>query len=82
MPEKHVTGGARTSTPAPQAATLPKELYRQLISWLFGASTWASSTTTFGPLQYLHFLQFIATGSGSEYRSAKAMRINADHLKH
>ena len=55
--DKHVTGGARTSAPPPaeQANALPKELSRQLISWLFGASNWPSSMTTFGPLQvYLH----------------------------
>jgi hypothetical protein len=34
--------------PAPQADALPKELSRQLISWLFGTSTWAGAA--FGPL--------------------------------
>ena len=34
----------------PQADALPKELSRQLISWLFGASIWPSSMKTFGPL--------------------------------
>jgi hypothetical protein len=38
-------------TPAPQAATLPKELSRQLISWLFGTSTWPEAGAAFGPLQ-------------------------------
>ena len=47
--------GANLRTPAPQAATLPKELSRQLISWIFRASTWPSPTTTFGPLQYCNF---------------------------
>ncbi len=45
--------GANLRPPAEQANALPKELSRQLISWLFWASTWPSSMTTFGPLQYL-----------------------------
>jgi hypothetical protein len=44
--------GREPPPPALQADALPKELSRQLISWLFGASTWSSSTTTFGPLHY------------------------------
>ena len=43
--DKHVTG-----PPAPQAATLPKELSRQLISWLFGTSTWPEVAASTGPL--------------------------------
>ncbi len=46
--DKHVTGEARTS--APQADALPKELSRQLISWLFGTSTWPEAGAAFGPL--------------------------------
>ncbi len=42
--------GANLRPPAPQADALPKELSSQLISWLFGTSTWPSSMTTFGPL--------------------------------
>jgi hypothetical protein len=42
--------GANLRTPAPQAATLPKELSRQLISWLFGTSTWPEAGAAFGPL--------------------------------
>jgi hypothetical protein len=40
MPDKHVTGGARTSAPLHRrrAATLPKELSRQLIRWLLRTS--------------------------------------------
>ncbi|MFN9908603.1 MAG: hypothetical protein ACK56F_21165, partial [bacterium] len=44
--------GANLSTPAPHAATLPKELSRQLIRWLFRTSTWAEASCTTGPLQY------------------------------
>jgi hypothetical protein len=52
--DKRVTGGAQTSAPsAPQADALPKELSRQLISWLFGASTCSSldsiRTSTWAP---------------------------------
>jgi hypothetical protein len=36
--------------PAPQADALPKELSRQLISWLFGTSTWPEASAAFGPL--------------------------------
>ncbi len=44
--------GVNLRPPAEQANALPKELSRQLISWLFGASTRPSSMTTFGPLHY------------------------------
>ncbi len=58
--DKHVTGGARNSAPpAPQADALPKELSRQLISWLFGTSTWTEAGAAFGPLQPIHNLLFL-----------------------
>ncbi len=38
--------GANLRSPALQAATLPKELSRQLIPWLFGNSTWPGSCYT------------------------------------
>jgi hypothetical protein len=41
--------------PVPQAATLPKELSRQLIRWLFGTSTWPESGYTARPLQNFIF---------------------------
>ncbi len=37
--DKPRQGGANLRPPAPQAATLPEELSRQFIRWLFGAST-------------------------------------------
>jgi hypothetical protein len=43
--------GANLRPPGDQADALTKELSRQLISWLFGASTWPSPMTTFSPLQ-------------------------------
>jgi hypothetical protein len=43
--------GANLRPPAPQADALPKELSRQLISWLFGTSTWPEAGAAFGPLQ-------------------------------
>jgi hypothetical protein len=42
--------GANLRPPAPQVDTLPKELSRQLISWLFGTSTWPEAGAAFGPL--------------------------------
>jgi hypothetical protein len=38
----------RERPPAPQADALS----RQLISWLFGTSTWPEAGAAFGPLQY------------------------------
>jgi hypothetical protein len=42
--------GTNLRPPAPQADDLPKELSRQLISWLFGTSTWPEAGAAFGPL--------------------------------
>jgi hypothetical protein len=51
MPDKQWSKAiANLRTPAPQAATLPKELSIQLISWLFGTSTWPEAGAAFGPL--------------------------------
>jgi hypothetical protein len=51
MPDKQWSQvGREPRTPAPPAATLPKELSRQLISWLFGTSTWPEAGAAFGPL--------------------------------
>jgi hypothetical protein len=49
MPDKQWSQAGREP---PQAATLPKELSRQLISWLFGTSSWPEAGAAFGPLQY------------------------------
>jgi hypothetical protein len=42
--------GRGSPPPAPQADALPKELSRQLISWLFRTSTWPEAGAAFGPI--------------------------------
>ncbi len=49
--------GANLRPPAPQADALPKELSRQLISWLFRTSTWPEAGAAFGPLHRGHFFR-------------------------
>jgi hypothetical protein len=44
--------GANLRPPAPQARTLPNELCRQLICWLFGTSTWPGGGRYIRPPQY------------------------------
>jgi hypothetical protein len=49
--DKHVTGGARISALLHRRRTLYLDsLSRQLISWLFGTSTWPEAGVAFGPL--------------------------------
>jgi hypothetical protein len=78
--------GASLRTPAPKAATLPKELSRQLISWLFGTSTWPEAGAAFGPLQCGHceqiYLVYLSKrkASESDKNGSRSLECQASRL--